>query len=549
MEKKSDERVNQWILSGALAGISAASATALLRKLRHMKDIRETYGDTETGADAVVVTLPRREKPAEDLKVVDKGETGASAETPKQPRALDSESGPRSETDAGTSREAESSNGQQRRVDGTYGVKYAQETGPAPAPKTGRLAAFLDPKTGGPLRFMSSPKQGLEDWEKIVLGTVGFIGAGYGSYRIADHIHRKRRLKQLERELDAARQHYVSRLYGGGDTKAAQEFKPGAVDVGLATLTLYMLGVGGGTAYLTKRWLDERSRDRESLGLDIPSPPRIVFRTEPMSDSEKKASGLVEMSEAEAELVKAAVGFYVDMLGDRKVIGSDGFRESVEKSGHTVEGLVKLAQQPGALSPDLQADIYKHRRELAGVVPPLSGGLGALQWAQRSRIPVIGGLARWFTGGILKRRLADPEYMQGLLSKLDPRTWREQSRRRPQPALGLGERQFSSLLSSTVADRRRQLAQQKAQATAGAEEKTGADEAMTKTVPGLVGKPEAAVGPGLWDRVMNRGGQRFPFWSELWKRLMTRFRDPRTYGLVDMAKYLKPRPTAKEEQR
>lgn len=330
-------------LGGVVAGGSAMALLNLVRKSREMLAERKARrGEQETDEDTIVITLPPKQ-----------GEI-----TSKKATKVSSKSTTRVTLAEGNGRQS------RRALDGTFGCKTAA------------------------------------GWPTLTATTIAGVGGiGLGAH-LVNKIYERRRMKELEAELEAAQQEYVGRLRGGKVAeciedifavpmaKDAQSKLFGFLDYPLAAAALLtMLGTGG-TAYITKKVMDDKFREAERRGLDIPKAKRIVFRTSPRpvdsEEEEEKISGYEPGTLEDVECIDAALGIMTDKVGERTlVLEQPAVKSAMASEGTSTLKLLKMAQDTDELieylrqTPTLRKMIqrsfmeqhptYKHMRFMASV--------------------------------------------------------------------------------------------------------------------------------------------------------------------------------------
>lgn len=367
-------QVARKVIGGALAGAGGISAMNLANYIqRTLKERKRMRSEDAEGKDTIVITLPPRSKKAEAPTTV------KSIECPDI-RTLVGRCGP-----------------QLRRLNGKYmpgklrtdeGAKTAQDTG----------------------------------WPTL---TAGWVGAGVGAFggaAIANKLYARAMERKEKRELEAAKEDYVRALTGykvkGAavvdvlldiDQPASEEKSAsfwGMLNYPLAAYaTLATLGTGA-TAYLTKRILDERSRELEDKGLDVPKTKRIVFRSAPEDDPEKQASP------EDREAVIAALAVTMDRLsGTTKMTGDPAVVKAASDIGLTPADLIEKS----ADIDNIMSLLFQESNA------PLRAAL--TQQFARTNYGQIGG----FAAGMLNkigpgRRFMDDKLRKGITDRLGPQT-------------------------------------------------------------------------------------------------------------------------------
>lgn len=310
--------VGRMALGGALTGGSAMALLNLLRKAREMNDERKDRTKVpETDANTIVLRLPHV-KAAESCDPCDDKSKSPKVETTK------------TVTTEGTG-------GQYRRaLDGTFGTKTA---------------------AGWPTLTASA--------------LAGMGGIGVGAH-LVNRVYERRRIKSLKQELEAAQQHYMDSLVQGKTAEYVEELFPvsleksaqsrnfGLLDYPLAAMAIMSILGTGGTAYITKKLLDERFDDATKRERDIPQAKRIVFQSqpqpqapkpmEPNPEEDEKRSGYEPGTQEDIDCVEAALGVMTDKLDTRtRVLEDAKVKSAMVKAGTSARRLFKLANNADEL--------------------------------------------------------------------------------------------------------------------------------------------------------------------------------------------------------
>jgi hypothetical protein len=196
----------------------------------------------------------------------------------------------------------------------------------------------------------------LPGYVQWALGGLALGGGGAAGYSLADALYQARLKRKLKVEEDWARKEMLDMLSNPGlktggwldnvidvekiaeitGTKEAAD-RLDAV-LGVPTL-LYLLGTGG-TAYLTKRILDQQVDEQDSEGLQMPKVRRIVFRSAPEDEDP-------ELKQASAEdlgITQAALFIMMDKLrGQTRILNQPSVKTALDNAGLTIRGLYKCA--------------------------------------------------------------------------------------------------------------------------------------------------------------------------------------------------------------
>lgn len=355
--------VGRFATGGAITGASTAALLNLVHMLREQRKeqvARNTEADTDR--DTIVVTLP-----------------------PKAASLIKRFEGPM----AKATRKDDNANAGGRDVRGRY-------DNPRSLRVTDSEGKIVKSATGWPTMTMSA------------LAAVGGLGVGAA---IVDKLYQMRREKLLTAELDAAQQQYLTAL--GGQDKAGSALDTlfpiekqadsssafGLLNFPLAAAALLTLMGTGGTAYITKRILDEKMREARETGMDLPKVKRIVFRTAPTQALPAGVPGeeTKEASAAELLSVKAALFIMMDKLDTHtRVLGTPGVKEAQVAAGLSTSKLFNLSEGDIGVIMDMlnnhpelarkiveagmsRRPIMKHFKWLAKTAPGLSIGKSVIK--------------------------------------------------------------------------------------------------------------------------------------------------------------------------
>ena len=264
---------------GALAGVSLATLLGLAKVLKDMKKKKDPSESTE---DQLVLTLPRRVKRAEAL------------------------------------------------VDHIVCENIAR-TVPTFGPDMEKTA----------------------NWQTLVASLLAAGGGGMAGYALIDKLFEMKRMRELESQVEQAKEEYLDKLMlAGEDEKIGMAKQAGLSDLfgdrqgepsfskldypmGIAVLAA-LLGAGG-SAWLTKRFLDKQDED----DFKPPKPirvKRVVFKT--AAAEEKEASD----REIDPEILPAALGVFLDICsGEPTVVGSEKVAEAMQELDMKPSDLYKQA--------------------------------------------------------------------------------------------------------------------------------------------------------------------------------------------------------------
>lgn len=183
------------------------------------------------------------------------------------------------------------------------------------------------------------------NWQTLAAAILGAGGAGVGAYALIDHLHREQRLKKLKQDVEAQKHEYLDVLSKAGEAvfmsrenvKQADSndtFSLFDMPLGVAA-AMAALGIGG-TAYMTKRYLDKADPVTPEIGR-APQIKRIVFRT---ADGEQKSASERDIDITDA--VPAVLGVMCDVMSGKDTVLSK-CAEALTAEGITADTLYKEA--------------------------------------------------------------------------------------------------------------------------------------------------------------------------------------------------------------
>lgn len=384
------ETVARYLAGGTLAGAGTAAAINLVQLIKEMDRRRaEAHQPSETDEGTIVLTLPKR------------ADTSLSYAGPPSRfilPAYGAQPAGSVKTDGNVGYENVSEPPASRgRVNPEQGM--AVDASPRQI-KTGKIEKSV-PVTVKPgkarpqLRhhtgtFGNSVKQG--NWPTLTLSMLAAGGGGGLGYLLVDKIYENRRLKQKQQELETARTEYLDQLSQKQSTvleKGAREQTFNLIDLPLGVAALALILGSGGTAYFTKKILEES--DKAQLP-KVPKPQvkRIIFQSPP-GQSE---IGEAKAAQDQSEVFDAALGIFCDIVsGEPRVLGHEKVAAHYAKHGGDPADLVKLAVSDfDKLLATLQAPENRPLRQLlvrAGMEQhPV---LKHFRWS--AKLPVLEGMA------------------------------------------------------------------------------------------------------------------------------------------------------------
>lgn len=203
-----------------------------------------------------------------------------------------------------------------------------------------------------------------------------FMGAGVLSgWALVDAIHQARVKRKLREEEEQAQQEYLGVLSGSktaewmqpigdilgkqaGDSWPTEVMKSIASMGGLAWLT-----TAAGTAWITKRILDAKAKERDKAGYNPPLARRIIFKTlptpetaptgpaaapgEPVQSATAEQEEEQKMAQDETDAVRAMFAVMVDRLDDTsRIMNTPAVQAEFKKLGMTNRDMFQLLCAP-----------------------------------------------------------------------------------------------------------------------------------------------------------------------------------------------------------
>ena len=333
--------VGRYAAGGALAGGSLASIMALLHMLQQAGDERrKEQARGRTGEDTIVLTLPRRTKTAAQLPpaVVPQVKPRDFLPTFLGGKSVDAVDGAMQrlgepitakQVDAAKTGLLGNMRNEAPITPAQVGAAKSRMTKPAAAGDTQDLSEPQDTKppkvqtrdtctcssneltTNHQVRHHDGEFGKKANWQTLAMAIIAALGGGTAGYSLVDSIYNKRRMAGKQRQAEQAQQEYLDMLR----PKTAAERSFNRLDYPLAFAALSLLLGSGGTAYLTKRILDEYSNDTAKQFKDpmAPQVKRIVFKTAEADEDPDITS----------EKIAALVGIYLDICSGRPEILGD----------------------------------------------------------------------------------------------------------------------------------------------------------------------------------------------------------------------------------
>ena len=355
--------VGRYAAGGALTGAAVSSTLNLAHMIRNMRDERKKrLAKPETDEHTIVLTLPKRAEAVRDPTIVPvtvpaKNKKLVSLLTGNARDSLfkkESAAYPKTKL-----RSLMSSNARDLVVRGGPGGKQSRD----------QLSGRMGPQ------LTSKKAEGATGWPTLTASALAALGGGAAGAAVINKIYETQREKRLNAELAAAKQEYMDLLQGRSVKGASfiEELFPyctegvkeadsafGLLNYPMAAMALLTILGSGGSAYLTKKILDEKLRENETKSLDIPKVNRIVLQS-------ADTPGAKVASAEDVETVLGGLMVMLDTVGHQeKSIGHPRVKLAMEEAGLSKEALTGTGPEGnwdtvvGALqaNPNLRKALY-----------------------------------------------------------------------------------------------------------------------------------------------------------------------------------------------
>lgn len=528
--------VGRFALGGAGVGAGAALAVNLAKMLKDMSDTRKP---PEEDDNTIVVNLPRKRADAIDLLGELKAAqvNAASGVGPGEPHL--GASGPNPSTDSEGAPDEKEKGADQLASLFNMGLDATQPANVRTTRASTKTSELRDRHHDGQfrhghaamLRDLSEGGVGSPDgnpdnqdqpmaasktaellgvksanWQTMAAALLAAGAGGAIGYNLSDKVMQAARVRRLRKDLTKARTEYIKTL--GPDEAEASAVKDAQhhahtfnkIDYPLGLTALLTLLGAGGTAWLTKRILDEKFRQpdlydkvREGVGAR-----KIVFRT-PGAKSQgelahmdvgPEAATPEDKAEAEAAAKSAefaALGVMMDIVEGAPRLASDpDVVASLEKCGHDAAWLYKSA--------DVGDDYYTLLATL-GANPELRKTIQRAAWTKAH--PVIGEWTKFLAGVPGISGLADDRLYSELRKNLEPdqlKTEWEQSVNRETPVAAAAPRQAPQHHAQPVAQPQRAATPRPGGADSLYGRKHASDEGLAKAAQRMIRVMTASKG-------------------------------------------------------
>ena len=355
--------VGRYALGGALTGGAIASTLNLAHMIRQMRDERKKRtARPETDENTIVLTLPSKqaEEPLRSLVTSNSRDALAGIESSAKPTKADE---PRKTSRApvsGTLRSLICSNARNDLAKTSEAVEQDRSGSSLIKHISGHQYRDLTVK-GGPQGQQSREKvtgkfghqltkagDGTTGWPTLTAASLAALAGGAGGAALVNKMYEVQREKRLKAELAAAKQEYMDLLTGHSvkGAEAIEQLFPytadfekqadsafGLLNYPMAAMALMTILGSGGTAYLTKKILDEKLRETSEKSLDIPKVKRIVLQSTPAAPG-KQASA------EEFEAVQGGLMAMMDFVaGTDRFLGHPTVKAAMEQAGVTPQSL------------------------------------------------------------------------------------------------------------------------------------------------------------------------------------------------------------------
>ena len=337
--------VGRYAVGGALAGGGAASVLALLHLLQQASKEKREAEEGGTSEETITLTLPRRRQKLLESQ----GEEYKAAEDYSEP--------------------VDASPVKMRK-------KKVQAGGLIPLTKKRQIRHYDG-------RFGKNADEKRANWQTLLMSALAAGLGGTAGYMLVDKLYNARRMARKRELADQARQEYLDMLMPKKAAAQGRSFSTLDWPPAIAILSL-LLGAGG-TAYLTKRILDEYAEETRRAGKDqlAPQVKRVVFKT----------AETAENVEVESEKIAAMIGIYLDICsGKPDILGDERCAAEMDKMGTDAGKVYKSAASKdyASLMATLEAN-PKFRRLIQRVAAEQHPILRHAKWLLN--LPGISGIA------------------------------------------------------------------------------------------------------------------------------------------------------------
>ena len=222
-------------------------------------------------------------------------------------------------------------------------------------------------------------------WPTLTAGTLAALGTSAAGAALVDKLYEKRRERQLQLELDKAKQEYMDVLGGhktaswveymfdiAEPTKQASDSSFGFLNYPLAAAALLSILGTGGAGYLTKKILDAKLQDTADKGMEGTKVKRIVLQSAPTTDASKMAS-----SEDINEITGTLLAMMDGISGRDQYLNTPSIKSAAAIAGTTTPQVAELSlEQPATFrklmdaNPQLwKAMVAQSRHSILGRMP------------------------------------------------------------------------------------------------------------------------------------------------------------------------------------
>lgn len=158
------------------------------------------------------------------------------------------------------------------------------------------------------------PQKQANDPATFAAASLAAMGGGVLSYQLIRKLHHKQVLKELAAREEAARTELLDNMLAKqSDEKQAGDFS-GADSVMGSLLLLGLLGAGG-SAYVTKKYLDQQFAEKDRAKYTPPKVNRVIIRTQPADEASLDAHEKVG-SEEDMDVLRTISVMHMMKAGD-----------------------------------------------------------------------------------------------------------------------------------------------------------------------------------------------------------------------------------------
>jgi hypothetical protein len=194
----------------------------------------------------------------------------------------------------------------------------------------------------------------------FALSMLAAIGGGTAGYSLVRKLYQQQLLKEIKRKEEAARTAVMNEMM----PKAGQAEPFSWADIPMGTAYLLAALGAGGSAYVTKKILDERFRTSDREKYEPPKVNRIVFRSQPPAAPEELPPDEKVASEEERDALRTLVALHIMKAADDfDALDTPEAKAAMDTTGMTKDAaieLTKTADMLEVLAPLMKNEQFRH---------------------------------------------------------------------------------------------------------------------------------------------------------------------------------------------